>query len=98
MDPELFEDIPPKLCKGGLGGALMRIGCDHEGYPVIEDTTTPEPARWRGQGGGKYLIFTSENIRNSPRDPVSGTDVRRAEEKVPRGHYKVDGDRTGCVL
>ena len=37
------------------------------------------------------MIFTSENIRKSPRDPVSGTDVRRAEEKVPRGHYKVDG-------
>ena len=46
----MFEDIPPKLCKGGLGGALMRIGCDHEGYPVIEDTTTPEPARCRGRG------------------------------------------------
>ena len=93
----MFEDIPPKLCKGGLGGALMRIGCDHEGYPVIEDTTTPEPARWRVEGE-KYFIFTSENIRKSPRDPVSGTDVRRAEEKVPRGHYKVDSDSAGCVL
>ena len=29
---------------------------------------------------------------------MSGTDVRRAEEKVPRGHYKVDSDSTGQVV
>ena len=71
MDSALFDDIPPHLCKAGLQGALIRIGCDDEGYPTTEDTTTttPGPAR-------------------SLRDPVSGKDVKRAEEKVPRGHYK----------
>ena len=44
------------------------------------------------------MIFTSKNIRKSPRDPVSGTDVRRAEEKVPRGHYKVDSDMPGVAV
>ena len=29
---------------------------------------------------------------------MSGTDVRRAEEKVPRGHYKVDSDMTGVAV
>ena len=71
VDSALFDDIPPHLCKAGLQGALIRIGCDDEGYPTTEDTTTttPGPAR-------------------SLRDPVSGKDVKRAEEKVPRGHYK----------
>ena len=63
VDQSLFDDLPPPLCRAG--GALMRIGCDDEGYPTGEDTTT-----------------------TSPRDPVQGRDVRRAEEKVPRGHYK----------
>ena len=45
-----------------------------------------------------FIIYTSENIRKSPRDPVSRTDVRRAEEKVPRGHYKVDSDMTDVVV
>ena len=70
VDSALFDDIPPHLCKAGLQGALIRIGCDDEGYPTTEDTTTtPSPNR-------------------SPRDPVSGKDIKRAEEKVPRGHYK----------
>ena len=29
---------------------------------------------------------------------MSGTDVRRAEEKVPRGHYKVDSDMPGVAV
>ena len=64
VDHSLFADLPPPLCRAG--GALMRIGCDDEGYPTGEDTTTTP----------------------SPRDPVQGKDIRRAEEKVPRGHYK----------
>ena len=60
---------------------LIRIGCDDEGYPITEDTTTtPAPAK-------------------SPRDPVSGKDIKRAEEKVPRGHYKgVDFSEMSDIL
>ena len=60
---------------------LIRIGCDDEGYPTNEDTTTtPAPAK-------------------SPRDPVSGKDIKRAEEKVPRGHYKgVDFSEMSDIL
>ena len=66
VDAELFEDIPPRLCKGGLGGALMRIGCDDEGYPVIEDTTTPEPARWRGEVVKIFDIYIQKYQKVSP--------------------------------
>ena len=35
----------------------------------------------------------------SPRDPVSGKDIKRAEEKVPRGHYKgVDFSEMSDIL
>ena len=71
IDSSLFDDIPPALCKSGFQGALIRIGCDDDGYPTSEDTTTTPSAN------------------RSPRDPVSGKDIKRAEEKVPRGHYKV---------
>ena len=61
--------------------SLIRIGCDDEGYPTTEDTTTtPAPAK-------------------SPRDPVRGKDIKRAEEKVPRGHYKgVDFSEMSDIL
>ena len=65
MDSSLFGDLPPPLCKAG--GAIMRIGCDDEGYPVAEEDTTTTV---------------------SPRHPGQGKDIKRAEEKVPRGHYK----------
>jgi len=32
VDPKLFEDIPPALCK--KGGATFRIGCDDNGQPI----------------------------------------------------------------
>ena len=67
VDSSLFADLPPPLCKAG--GALMRIGCDEEGYPVTEEDTA-----------------TTTTV--SPRHPVQGKDIKRAEEKVPRGHYK----------
>merc|ERR1719370_2064062 len=35
VDSSLFEDIPPALCK--KGGAIMRIGCDDEGYPAPDE-------------------------------------------------------------
>jgi len=67
VDSTLFEEIPPALCKKGFDGAIMRIGCDDEGYPI------PDEERKR---------------ERRPKDAVYGKDVRRAEEKVPRGHYK----------
>merc|ERR1712224_542954 len=35
VDPELFSEIPPPECK--KGGALFRIKCDDDGYPVVKD-------------------------------------------------------------
>lgn len=32
VDPEIFKEIPPPHCK--KGGALIRSGCDDNGYPV----------------------------------------------------------------
>ena len=66
VDQSLFDDLPPPLCKAG--GAIMRIGCDDEGYPETEEDTATTTV--------------------SPRNPVQGKDIKRAEEKVPRGHYK----------
>jgi len=71
VDLSKFEDIPPAMCKAGPEGALIRIKCDDEGYPIDDTTNT-----------------TQEATTRSPRDPVSGKDIKRAEEKVPRGHYK----------
>jgi len=34
VDSSLFSEIPPNLCK--KGGALMRFGCDDEGYPTLD--------------------------------------------------------------
>jgi len=62
VDTSLFQEIPPELCKAG--GALMRIGCDDQGYPI------------------------EKKERKRPKDVVRGKDLMRAEEKVPRGHYK----------
>jgi len=67
VDSSLFEDIPPELCK--KHGAIMRIGCDDEGYAIPD--------------------YKKEEMRaKRPKNAVYGKDVRRAEEKVPRGHYK----------
>jgi len=67
VDNSLFEEIPPALCKAG--GAVMRIGCDDDGYPLPRDKRT-------------------EMREKRPKDAIHGKDIRRAEEKVPRGHYK----------
>ena len=76
VDQSLFDDLPPPLCKAG--GAIMRIGCDDEGYPIEEDAVTTTV---------------------SPRNPVQGKDIKRAEEKVPRGHYKgVDFSEMSDIL
>ena len=76
VDMSMFADLPPPMCKAG--GALIRVGCDDEGYP--------KPAE-------------SESAPTSPRDPVSGKDIKRAEEKVPRGHYKgVDFSQMSDIL
>ena len=68
-DTSLFQELPPALCKAGSDGAIMRIGCDDEGYPI------PDEKR-------------KEMRAKRPKDAVHGKDVKRAEEKVPRGHYK----------
>ena len=84
VDLSLFDDLPPPLCRGGLGGALIRIGCDDDGYPTGEDVTntTMPPLTTR-----------------PPKDAVSGKDIKRAEEKVPRGHYKgVDFSEMSDIL
>lgn len=74
VDPALFEDIPPPLCK--KGGALMRFGCDADGYPEEE-----------------------QKKEKRPKDVVGMKDIKRAEEKVPRGHYKgVDFGEMSDVL
>jgi len=67
VDPRLFEDIPPELCKAG--GAIWRIGCDDEGYPIPDEKKR-------------------ELREKRPKDAIRGKDLKRAEEKVPRGHYK----------
>ena len=36
VDPTLFKEIPPALCKK-KGGATFRIKCDDDGMPVIKD-------------------------------------------------------------
>merc|ERR1711935_1266944 len=36
LDPKVFEDIPPALCK--KGGALFRIKCTDDGYPQNKKT------------------------------------------------------------
>jgi len=64
VDPDLFSEIPPALCK--KGGALMRFGCDDEGYPTLD----------------------KKEDRKSPKDVVKMKEIKRAEEKVPREHYK----------
>merc|ERR1712156_1278103 len=69
VDATLFEEIPPALCKKGFDGAIMRIGCDDEGYPIPDEERQKQRER-------------------RPKDAVYGKDVGRAEEKVPRGHYK----------
>ena len=35
VDPHVFDDIPPSTCK--KGGALIRSGCDDDGYPVPKE-------------------------------------------------------------
>ena len=67
VDLNLFGDLPPPLCKAGGDGAIMRIGCTDDGYP-IPDAKKKEKKR--------------------PRDVVLGKELARAQEKVPRGHYK----------
>ena len=46
VDSSLFEEIPPDFCKAG--GALIRIGCDDEGYP-IPDKVKKEKAAARAK-------------------------------------------------
>jgi len=46
VDSSLFEEIPPDFCKAG--GALIRIGCDDEGYP-IPDKVRKEKAAARAK-------------------------------------------------
>lgn len=67
VDTSLFQDLPPPLCKKE-GGAVMRIGCDDDGYPIPDEKRRKEKAR--------------------PKDVVAGKEIKRAETKVPRGHYK----------
>lgn len=70
VDHSLFEDIPPTLCKSPIdGGAVFRIGCTSNGYPIPEDKK-------------------EKKTTSRPRDVVRGKDLKRAETKVPRGHYK----------
>jgi len=64
VDSTLFEEIPPALCK--KGGALMRFGCDADGYPTLDKKVE----------------------RKSPKNIVKKKDIKRAEEKVPRAHFK----------
>jgi len=67
VDSSLFDDIPPEMCK--KGGAIWRIGCDDDGYPIPDEQK-------------KALK------EKRPKDAIRGKDIKRAEEKVPRGHYK----------
>ncbi len=36
IDPNLFKEIPPALCKK-KGGATFRIKCDDDGFPIVKD-------------------------------------------------------------
>ena len=47
VDLSKFEDIPPAMCKAGPEGALIRIKCDDEGYPIDDTTNTTQEATTR---------------------------------------------------
>jgi len=70
VDSEMFKDIPPSLCK--KGGALFRIGCDDEGYPLPRDKRD-EMARSRARDvvKGKDVARAHEKV---PRGHYKGMD------------------------
>ena len=62
VDPALFEDIPPKLCKAGWGGAVMRIGCDDEGRPQADRAAPPPPPSPRHPATGRDHARAKEKV------------------------------------
>jgi len=63
VDPALFEEIPPTLCKSGFQGALFRIGCDDDGFPIPdEERKKKAAARAKDVVKGKDMARAYEKV------------------------------------
>jgi len=72
VDPLMFMDIPPKLCKSGFDGALIKIGCTDEGYPEsTAEKKEKAKARARDVIKGKDKARAYEKV---PRGHYKGVD------------------------
>merc|ERR1711959_155759 len=79
VNETLFQDIsPPPMCK--KGGAIMRIGCNDDGFP---DKPTPYPPMQNGETPPE----AEENWGEST-EPPTKADLRRAKTKIPRRSHK----------
>merc|ERR1711907_67306 len=72
LDPKVFDDIPPALCKSGSSGAASRIKCTDDGYP--QNSTSAAAYK--------------EKFLKMPKDRSTTKDVARAHQTVPGPAYK----------
>jgi len=73
VDSSLFKDIPPTLCKSGWDGAIFRIGCDDDGYPIPDSKQKKESKESRPKDAvhGKDISRAHEKV---PRGHYKGFD------------------------
>lgn len=80
IDPTLFDEIPPALCKK-KGGATFRIKCDDNGFP-------------KKKGLQDSQLEASDQLFNGVAlAKPNSQDILRAHNKFPRGSYKGDDFR-----
>ena len=61
----------------------MRFGCDDDGYPKVVRLYYSGPDIYK-----RLILQEKKEERKSPKNVVKKTDINRAEEKVPRDHFK----------
>jgi len=90
VDPALFKDIPPALCKAGRQGALFRIGCTDEGYPKPRDAK--KKSSLRDVKRGKDVARAYEKV---PRGHYKGMDFAEMSD-VLNGWLNSSVSATPC--
>ena len=89
VDPSLFAQIPPPLCKKE-GGATFRIKCDDNGLPTGGNTSSSAAAAVTaavddGAGGSGVTVATTDGVSK-----MTTTDEYRAHTAVPRHGFRGD--------